>query len=77
MMDENKRIGVILRHLRKKKKMSQIDLAKKAGVIQKTISDIERGKTSATINILDQIFSVLGYKLDPVKMDNIIKVIRE
>lgn len=76
-MDENKRIGVILRHLRKKKKMSQIDLAKKAGVIQKTISDIERGKTSATINILDQIFSVLGYKLDPVKMDNIIKVIRE
>lgn len=77
MMDENKRIGVILRHLRKKKKMSQIDLAKKAGVIQKTISDIERGKTSATINILDQIFSVLGYKLDPVKTDNTIKVIRE
>lgn len=76
-MDENKRIGVILRHLRKKKKMSQIDLAKKAGVIQKTISDIERGKTSATINILDQIFSVLGYKLDPVKTDNTIKVIRE
>ena len=38
-------IGVRLRHARKKRKLSQVQLAQKSGVKQASISDLERGKS--------------------------------
>jgi len=40
-------VGVRLKHARKRRGFSQVELAKKAGVKQASISDLERGKSRA------------------------------
>jgi HTH-type transcriptional regulator / antitoxin HipB len=54
-----KQIGNIIRRARKKKNLSQKSLAGKTGLRQATISLIENGNTSATIDTLLTILSVL------------------
>lgn len=49
----SEQFGRVLRRWRKAKKMTQADLAKKAGLTQKTISHIESGtKTAELVTIL-------------------------
>lgn len=40
-------IGLRLRHARKLRKMTQVELAKKAGVKQASVSDLERGESKS------------------------------
>lgn len=55
-------LGSVIRRFRKLQKISQIDLAKKAGVTQKTISKIESDGSKTTIGTLLLILAAL--KLD-------------
>ena len=61
MMDQiartTKDIGNVLRNARKARKLTQTDLARRAGVWQRTISNIE---TSASGAKLDTIFDLLA-----------------
>lgn len=55
-------LGNAIRRFRKLQKISQIDLAKKAGVTQKTISKIESDSSKTTIATLLLVLAAL--KLD-------------
>jgi len=60
-------VGKNLKRIRKDKGVSQVDLAKAAGVSQQLISQIEGGK-NVTTNRLPEIASVLGcevWDIDP------------
>lgn len=52
---EEQRIASMVRELRKKKKLSQAELAKKMGKSQSTIGRIENGSVEPTISMLEQI----------------------
>ncbi len=49
--------------LRKKKKMSQMQLAKKIGTTQSNIARMEAGNQNFTINILNKVAEALGKEL--------------
>ncbi|MEN0058532.1 MAG: helix-turn-helix transcriptional regulator [Bdellovibrio sp.] len=69
-----KQLGSVIRRHRKLQKISQIDLAKKAGVTQKTISKIESDASKTTITTLLLILTALNLDLTvterPVKNQN-------
>lgn len=52
--------GVVLRELRKKKALSQEKLAHEAEMERNYISLLERGKNSASVNIIFKLAPVLG-----------------
>jgi transcriptional regulator with XRE-family HTH domain len=49
---------------RARARLSQAALAEAAGVTRQTISDIERGATNATLDVLDKIVDALGISID-------------
>jgi HTH-type transcriptional regulator / antitoxin HipB len=55
-----------IRRLRKIQGLSQIDLAKKAGITQPTVSRIEQGSKSTAVGTLFLIFAALGVDLQIV-----------
>jgi transcriptional regulator with XRE-family HTH domain len=58
-------LGEKVRELRKKAKLSQMDLAKKAGVSQSELSKFEnRGEDIRSIGRVNALLTVLGYQLD-------------
>lgn len=66
--NERQRIGAIIQSIRVEKKLTQQQLAKKVDMIQTTISKIESGKFSASIDILSKICTALDCKIDIVKV---------
>ncbi|MFZ5943854.1 MAG: helix-turn-helix domain-containing protein [Bacillota bacterium] len=52
-------IGLQLRHIREEKKITLIELGKKSGVSYTHISEIERGKTCASLKTLEKLAKVL------------------
>jgi transcriptional regulator with XRE-family HTH domain len=56
--------GSLLRHARTKAGLSQRQLARRAGVSQTAISQIEGGKASPRFETLDRLLSVCGFELD-------------
>ena len=56
-------IGDKLRRLRKASRMTGIELGRKSGVGQSTISQIESSKSSPTIDTLRSILNVMGVSL--------------
>ncbi len=67
-INNSKQLGNALRHVRKTKKMTQAQVAKRAGIRQATVSDIENGLTSTT-EILLKILNVLGARLNMDSID--------
>jgi HTH-type transcriptional regulator / antitoxin HipB len=53
-------LGNTIRRVRRLKGLSQADLAKKSGLTQTTISNLERAKSSAEIETLILIFAALN-----------------
>ncbi len=49
---------------RARARLSQAALAEAVGVTRQTISDIERGATNATLDVLDKIVEALGISID-------------
>jgi len=56
-------IGHTIRQLRMQRKLSQVDLASRAGIHSKYLGQIERGKKNVTVARLDEITNVLEISL--------------
>jgi len=65
-MTENERIGKRIAEIRKEKGISQVRLAKEAGMHQPDISRVESGKHAISINVLNKIARVLGVHIELV-----------
>lgn len=66
MFDEHGRqleIAYQILQLRKKKKMSQAELAKKIGTTQSNVARIESGQQNFTVSLLNKIAHALGRNL--------------
>lgn len=61
-------LGMRIRYLRKKKGMSQEDLALDSGVNKNYLSDLERGMRNPTINVLERIALTLEVTLSELFM---------
>ena len=59
-MSNIKEFGELIRTIRKKKGMTQVELAKRSLTTQKSISRIETGKDNASFITVLSIFSALG-----------------
>ena len=62
-MDAQKRLGQNIRERRKERRMSQTELAQRAGVALMTISRLERGEHDPHVRTLSQIARGLGVPL--------------
>lgn len=58
-MDIYTQLGKKITFLRKKRKMSQLDLALESNINKNYISDLERGKRNPSLMILDRISKAL------------------
>lgn len=64
MVDIKKKFGEKMRQIRKRKKISQEDLAFKAGLHRTYISDIERGARNLSLINIEKIATALGVNPD-------------
>jgi transcriptional regulator with XRE-family HTH domain len=62
-MEAQKRLGQNIRERRKERRMSQTELAQRAGVALMTISRLERGEHEPHVRTLSQIARGLGVSL--------------
>lgn len=60
----NVTLGEFVSISRKRLKISQDDLAKKAGIHRNTLSAFENGDMNITLGSLQKIFNAIGYSLD-------------
>ena len=58
------KIGANLIIARAQARLTQAQLARAAGVTRQTVSDIERGATNATVDVLDQLSGVLKIPIE-------------
>jgi len=56
-------LGEIIRNARIAHKLTQAQLAEKAGKVQQFISQVESGKRNVTVGSLIAIFDALGYRV--------------
>jgi y4mF family transcriptional regulator len=57
---------------RKQLKLTQIELAEKAGVGLRFVRELEQGKLTLRIDKVNQVLKLFGHELAPVKSNNII-----
>ena len=62
------RIGDKIRNARQVKKMTQKQLAKKLGVSEKFINEVEIGKRIANQDIIDRLSKILGKEINDITM---------
>lgn len=65
--EERKRIGQRIAEIRKQQKMTQQELADKAGLQRTHILRLEQGVYGATLDVLSAIADAMGNKIDFVK----------
>ncbi len=58
--DSSKKLGINLKKLRTKKKMSQGDISRKLGVDRAYISSIENGRMNPTLSTLEKLAEAIG-----------------
>ena len=63
MVNINKELGKKIRELRKKKELTQEDLAYKAGLDYSYINQIENGKRNPSMEAVEKIAKALGVKV--------------
>jgi y4mF family transcriptional regulator len=59
-------IGALVRNLRQKAKLTQLELARLAGVGKTAVFDIEKGKASVRLNTILQVLEALNVELQLV-----------
>jgi transcriptional regulator with XRE-family HTH domain len=59
-MDSDRNLAANLKYLRTQLKLSQEQMASRAHVSQSTVSNIERGRVSATTDVIDRLGRTLG-----------------
>ena len=67
-MNINTQLGMRIRYLRKKKGLSQEDLALDSGINKNYLSDLERGMRNPTVNILEKLAVTLKVSLSELFM---------
>lgn len=67
-MDMND-LSEFVREKRKSLNMTQPELAEKAGTGLRFIRDVEQGKKTLRMDKVNQVLSLFGYKLAPVKQE--------
>lgn len=56
-----------VRHLKRTMRLTSAELASMAGIAQKTLLDIEQGRSTGTVQTLNKILGVLGLQLGVVR----------
>lgn len=64
MMEDRIRIGQRLCELRKEQGLTSTQLAERCGLTQSTISKVENGKWSVSLDILSKICGAMGAKVE-------------
>lgn len=62
-MNAREQIGLQLMEARKKKQMTQQEVADKAGITRANLSRIEAGKYNASIDILSRVCDAIGVSI--------------
>lgn len=62
-MNLNEKLGLVIRLHRSKEKLTQVELAQKAGITFRYLSDIEQGKRAVSIDVCTEIARVFRMKL--------------
>ncbi len=57
-----KHVGLFVKDQRRQQKLTQADLARRAGVTQRMVSEFENGKVSPTLETLFRIFDALNVR---------------
>ena len=65
-MDIHQKTGLAIVQLRKEQGISQYNLALKANITFRYLSDIENGKRNLSLNILEIIANALGVKVSMI-----------
>jgi len=69
MHSKNKLLSKFLKQKRKLAKLTQPDLAAKAGVGLRFIRELEQGKNSSRMDKVNQVLKLFGHELGPVPFD--------
>ncbi len=68
-MDVMKRLPEFLKEKRKQARLTQPELAEKAGVGLRFIRELEQGKTSSRMDKVNQVLKLFGHELGPVPLN--------
>jgi y4mF family transcriptional regulator len=68
MGSESNIIGAFVRQRRKLLKLTQIDLAAKAGVGLRFVRELEQGKGTLRLDKVNEVLQLFGYTVGPVLM---------
>ena len=64
------KIGAFVKEKRNLLKLTQPELAAKAGVGLRFIRELEQGKETLRLDKVNQVLQLFGYEAGPVKMNN-------
>lgn len=76
-MQKAQSLSQFLKEKRKQAKLTQPDLAIKAGVGLRFIRDIEQGKTSLRMDKVNQVLKLFGHQLGPLPINRQILINEE
>jgi y4mF family transcriptional regulator len=62
-METENNLANLIKQKRKKLKLTQVDLAQKAGVGLRFLRELESGKTTLRMDKVNQVLNLLGYEL--------------
>ena len=68
-MNSDQTVSALIKSKRKQLKLTQPQLADKAGVGLRFIREMEHGKTSLRMDKVNQVLKLMGMQLGPVPMD--------
>jgi len=63
-------ISNFVKNKRKQSKLTQPELAEKAGVGLRFLRDLEQGKSTLRMDKVNQVLQLFGHELSPVKMSS-------
>jgi y4mF family transcriptional regulator len=64
-MTEN--LAAFVKHRRKKLKITQVELAERAGVGLRFLRELEQGKPTLRLDKVNQVLDMFGYEMTPAK----------
>lgn len=60
-------LSIFIKQKRKIAKLTQLELAEKAGVGLRFLRDLEQGKETLRLDKVNQVLSLFGYEMGPVR----------
>lgn len=68
-MKTTKLISAFVKEKRKKLGLTQLELAKRAGVGLRFVRELEQGKSTLQLDKVNQVLFLFGHQLGPVKIE--------